>query len=117
MSPRILEQSRPRTSIQDYAPATIQAFLLEKLVAKGVVEAYLFGSFVRGTVNPWSDLDLVVIKATERPFVERPLEFDDLFELGIPVDILVYTPGEFGELRTSDSPFWRQFEKHHLRLI
>jgi len=117
MSFKTLDRSRPRTSLLDFSPAAVQAFLREKLSEKGAMEAYLFGSFARGTCNAWSDLDVVVVKATDQPFVERPREFTEIYELGIPVDILVYTPQEFKEIRMSASPFWQDFERQKVRIL
>lgn len=113
----ILERSRPRVSIQDFKPEEIKGFLRARLAGKGVQEAYLFGSFARGSGTAWSDLDVVIVKDTEESFPDRPLEFQGLFELGVPVDILVYTPQEFEDLRESDSPFWRSFRKQKERLL
>lgn len=117
MTQKILDRSRPRISVQDFTLGQIQAFLRDKLAHRAIHEAWLFGSLATQTTTPWSDLDLVVIKATEQIFIERPREFFDLFDLGIPIDLLVYTPEEFAQLRHSDSPFWRQFEQQKLRII
>ncbi len=117
MPNKILDRSRPRRSLLDLSPAEVQSFFREKLANRGVSEAYLFGSFTRGTCNPWSDVDIVVVKPTEQPFVERPREFSDLYDLGVPVDILVYTPREFQEIRTSASGFWKEFDRHNVRIL
>ena len=113
----ILERSRPRVSIQDFRPEEVKKFLRKRLAGRGVQEAYLFGSVAQGAGTAWSDLDVVIVKETGHPFLERPLEFQDLFDLGIPVDILVYTPQEFEHLRQSDSAFWRQFRSQQERLL
>ncbi|MEJ2033877.1 MAG: nucleotidyltransferase domain-containing protein, partial [Deltaproteobacteria bacterium] len=105
----ILERSRPRVSIQDFRAVEIKGFLRKRLAGRGVQEAYLFGSFAQGAGTAWSDLDVVIVKETDQPFLERSLEFQDLFDLGIPVDILVYTPQEFESLKAGSSPFWRNF--------
>jgi predicted nucleotidyltransferase len=117
MSPKILERSRPRVSVQDFTQEEILAFLQKKLTAHSVREAYLFGSFAAGTTTPWSDLDVLVVNPSAQPFIERPREFFDLHELGLPLDLLVYTPEEFARIRASDSPFWREFARHHRRII
>ncbi|HKK00669.1 MAG TPA: nucleotidyltransferase domain-containing protein [Desulfuromonadales bacterium] len=117
MSLKILDRSRPRTSLLDFTPAEIRSFLQKKLADKGVLEAYLFGSFASGSCNPWSDLDVVAVKPTDQPFVERPREFSELYELGIPIDILVYTPLEFEEIRACASPFWQKFERQKVRIL
>lgn len=56
----------------------------------------LFGSRARGEADEYSDYDIVIIKQTERPFVERLRDMVPyLVRLRRPVDILVYTPEEF----------------------
>lgn len=118
MTQKILDRSRPRISVQDFTLEQIQVFLRDKLAHnRSIHEAWLFGSLATQTATPWSDLDVVVIKPSEQAFIERPREFFDLFDLGIPIDLLVYTPEEFAQLRCSDSPFWRRFEQQKLRII
>lgn len=58
----------------------------------------LFGSFSAGQTHQWSDLDLVVIKDTEKRFPERIGELLSLTEPQVPTDFLVYTPKEFEEM-------------------
>jgi len=56
----------------------------------------LFGSRARGEADEQSDYDLVVIKHTDRPFLERLRDMVPyLVKLARPVEILVYTPEEF----------------------
>jgi predicted nucleotidyltransferase len=56
----------------------------------------LFGSRARGQADAWSDYDLIVIKRTERSFVERLQDMVPyLVQFKYPADILVYTPEEF----------------------
>ena len=59
----------------------------------------LFGSRVRGDADEYSDYDLVVIKHTDRPFLERLRDMVPyLVKFARPVDILVYTPEEFDRM-------------------
>ena len=58
----------------------------------------LFGSYCTGQVKEWSDLDLVIVKETESPFLERTRQVLDLLEPKVGVDVLVYTPDEFERL-------------------
>lgn len=58
----------------------------------------LFGSTATGRYDPDSDLDLVVIKETDKRFYDR---IGDVLRLVKPresVDILVYTPKEYARL-------------------
>jgi len=66
----------------------------------------IFGSFVEGNINEWSDIDLVVIKDTDKSFYERLKEIVEIAEPNIAVDIIVYTPQEEEELK--DDLFYRE---------
>jgi predicted nucleotidyltransferase len=81
------------------------------LQAHGAQAAYLFGSHARGEAAPDSDIDLIVVAASHRPFVDRFLDFRDVW-LGAPaaVDMLIYTPEEFSRQRRSN-----RFVRHVLR--
>jgi uncharacterized protein len=62
----------------------------------GAERAIIFGSWARGTADGFSDLDLVVVRKTDRPFVDRGLDLAPLLDaLPVAVDVLVYTPEEF----------------------
>lgn len=58
----------------------------------------LFGSMAGGETGEWSDLDLVIIKETDRRFLDRTKEVMQLLRPRVGVDILVYTPAEFERL-------------------
>lgn len=57
-----------------------------------------FGSMAPGEPGEWSDLDLVIIKETDLPFLDRIKEVMRLLRPRVGVDILVYTPEEFEHL-------------------
>ncbi len=68
------------------------------LKATGAERAVVFGSYARGTADGYSDLDLVVVAATDRPKLERGEMLRELLEaLPLAVDALVFTPKEFEE--------------------
>lgn len=61
----------------------------------------LFGSLARGDAREHSDIDLIVVKETEKRFLDRLDEFyNDAREA---MDVLVYTPQEFEEMK--ERPF------------
>ncbi len=62
-------------------------------------EVWLFGSVAAGRTQRYSDIDLVVIKKTDKSFWDRLVEVFHLLNPKIPVDILVYTPSEWAEVR------------------
>ena len=59
----------------------------------------LFGSRARGQEDALSDYDLLVIKRTDRSFVERLQDMVPyLVQFKCPADIVVYTPEEFDRM-------------------
>jgi len=67
----------------------------------------LFGSLASGQVGEWSDIDLVIVKETDRRFLDRIREVMQLLRPQVGMDILVYTPEEFAEL-SRERPFVRE---------
>jgi predicted nucleotidyltransferase len=60
----------------------------------------LFGSHARGEADEYSDYDVVVIKRTNRSFLERLQDMVPyLVAFDHPAEILVYTPEEFEQMR------------------
>jgi predicted nucleotidyltransferase len=57
----------------------------------------LFGSLVNGNVKSTSDIDILIIKKTNKRFFERLREVAILCKINSGADILVYTPEEFEE--------------------
>lgn len=55
----------------------------------------LFGSFANGKPNQNSDVDLVIIKKTALPFLERQKQVHLLLRTATAVDVFVLTPREF----------------------
>ncbi len=55
----------------------------------------LFGSYVTGTATEDSDIDIFVIKDSELPRPQRIMQLRRmLIGSQIPMDLIVYTPGE-----------------------
>lgn len=87
-------------------PAAKLEGLVEALKAYQPQRIYLFGSWARGEQDDLSDLDVVIIKETSLPFLERLLEAARLLPAGIGgVDLLVYTPAEFEAMRQNGNAF------------
>ncbi len=57
----------------------------------------LFGSMARGDIRSASDIDLIVVKETDKKFLDRLDEFYK--DANIAMDVLVYTPDEFERLK------------------
>ena len=68
-------------------------------------KAIVFGSVARGEADEWSDLDLVIIADTRRPFLERYLDFEGIYDVWPRLDLLVYTPDEFAAMQREGRPF------------
>jgi predicted nucleotidyltransferase len=90
--------------------ASLQAEL-ERIV-RVLVEQYdpecviLYGSFAHGGIHEWSDLDLCVIKQTEKRFVERLEEVGLLTLPRVGCQILVYTPEELEAVKQQGHYFF-----------
>jgi len=57
----------------------------------------LFGSLARGDVDNTSDIDLIVVKKTDKKFLDRLDEFYE--DVNVAMDVLVYTPEEFRRIK------------------
>ena len=62
----------------------------------------LFGSQARGEADEYSDVDLIVIKNTEKRFVQR---LGEVPLLPVHADVFVYTPEEFEMMKENENPF------------
>ena len=73
--------------------------IVEKIVKEYQPEKIiLFGSWAWGTPHEDSDLDLFVIKKSQKSRLDRQQELRGLlFPRAIPIDVLVYTPEEVEE--------------------
>jgi len=67
----------------------------------------LFGSYCSGELSEWSDVDLVIVRETQAPFLDRTRRVLELLKPRVGVDILVYTPSEFERL-SRDRAFVRE---------
>ncbi|MEN3202654.1 MAG: nucleotidyltransferase domain-containing protein [Atribacterota bacterium] len=72
----------------------------------GAERIILFGSLASGNVHMGSDLDLVVVARTSKPFLKRLEEVYQIVQPRVAVDILVYTPEEF--VIWQESPFGKR---------
>lgn len=100
-SVKAVDRWLPTPASQRHAAALRQeaARLARDLADLGAELVVLFGSVVRDTVGETSDLDLLVVLATRRRFVERGVWLAEVLQPTMPVDFLVYTPAEFARQR------------------
>jgi predicted nucleotidyltransferase len=64
----------------------------------------LFGSAARGDADAGSDLDLIIVAHTARPFFERFKDFPGLYEVWPRIELLIYTPEEFAQMVAEERP-------------
>ena len=81
-----------------YASALEHA--LDEIVARlagmpEVERVILFGSYAAGRRDLFTDLDLLVVMASDQDFVHRTAELYRLVAQGVDMDLLAYTPEEF----------------------
>jgi uncharacterized protein len=113
----ILRKSRPRVSILDFDRNALLELIRDNLREKKVAAAYIFGSFAQENENLWSDIDLIIVKDSSLPFIERPREFFDLLDIGVPLDILVYSPVEFAKMQNEQNGFWKEINSTILQIV
>ena len=76
------------------------AEVVRRLGAIDPVKVIAFGSRVRGDAGRQSDLDLVVVEAGGGTLGERGVRVRGaLGDVGVPIDLVVYTPEEYERLR------------------
>ena len=76
----------------------------EKLSRRPEVElVVLFGSYAKGRRDLLTDLDVLVVMRSDKPFLERIAELYRELGVSVDMDLLCYTPEEFE--RVKDSPF------------
>ncbi len=73
----------------------IAAFLAER----GATLVLVFGSFARGKVRSWSDLDMIAVMDSDLPFIKRLGELYGEIAPKVGLDLLVYTPDEWQEMQ------------------
>lgn len=68
----------------------------------------LFGSLAQGQGREGSDIDLCLIKETDRPFLDRLRDARVAADAHEALDILVYTPDEWREMVRQGNYFVRE---------
>ncbi len=83
--------------------------IVKDLMAYEPEKIILFGSAARGDTDEYSDIDLIVIKKSDKRFVERLVEVMGYLPQDLRgADVLVYTPQEFQAMQEEGSPFIEQ---------
>lgn len=79
--------------------------IVAKLMPYHPIKIILFGSYARGDMHEGSDIDLAILKNTEKRFVERISEVMEYIDVQIPVEAIVYTEAEFSKLLQENNAF------------
>jgi len=81
----------------------IVATLVEKYKPEKII---LFGSLATGRMHEWSDIDLLIIKETDKRPLDRATDIMAMLNYPrIAMDIFVYTPQELNYLMKHGSQF------------
>lgn len=89
------ERAEVRRRVLDAAVERLRASLCG---FAGVRGALVFGSYARGEVGPQSDLDIIVVRATDAAQNERDDDIRAALRLGVPYDLVTLTPEQFERL-------------------
>lgn len=96
-----------RDPLYGKTPAEFEAEAKRALEGR-VDAAYIFGSYGTPEFGRDSDIDMMLVVKTEKPFLDRAMAFTDLLDIVPSMDLLVYTPEEFASLTDDPSPgFWQ----------
>ena len=81
------------------------AQVVEAIRANGPERIILYGSFARGDYHAGSDLDLIIVKETERSFTDRIGDVLRLCRSKISVEPLIYRPSEIAAMLEKGNDF------------
>lgn len=82
-----------------------------KKVLKALIQKYkperivVFGSLAKGEVGPASDLDILIVKETNKRYFDRVSDVTKICDYDVGIDFLVYTPDEYDEAMKSNAFF------------
>lgn len=73
--------------------------IVEVLIAEYRPEKIiLFGSLADDAVHEWSDIDLLIVKETDKRPIDRNIELFNLLRPKVGIDLFIYTPREYAHL-------------------
>jgi predicted nucleotidyltransferase len=75
-------------------------------------KAILFGSAARTDGDEYSDIDLIVIKQTDRRFLDRLADVISAIDPDFALDVFVYTPEEFERMLDEENPLLCEAVRH-----
>ena len=78
--------------------------IIPEIIKLGVEKIILFGSLTSEKIHKSSDIDIMIVRKTDKKFLDRIDEFYRYLNPEVAIDILVYTPEEFEEMK-ENNPF------------
>jgi len=72
-------------------------------LGSGLRRISLFGSYARGRSDLRTDLDILIVMESDKPYLERIQELRAALGLTVDYDLLCYTPEEFEWMK--ETPF------------
>ena len=80
--------------------------ILERLKKYRPEKVILFGSQAQGEADEHSDIDLIIIKDSDKKFIDRLIEVSEILGPDLDkVDAFVYNPEEWRRMIESGNPF------------
>jgi len=79
--------------------SSLERIIIQLSEIPEVLKVISFGSYANGRRDLFTDLDLIVIMETDKDFLQRTAELYQLLHSDVDMDLLVYTPNEFQEMR------------------
>ncbi|MEW6482672.1 MAG: CRISPR-associated endonuclease Cas3'' [bacterium] len=76
----------------------------------------LFGSFAQRKIKTWSDIDLLIVKSTDKPFLDRIKDVILILHPKVGLDVLVYTPEEFRKMCKERVFFEKEISKKGVKI-
>ena len=76
--------------------------IIPKIIQLNVEKIILFGSLTSDNIHKSSDIDLIIVKKSNKKFLDRLEEFYQFLNPSLSLDILVYSPEEFYELKENN---------------
>ena len=104
----MVECARPipmNHSTKDTSRSSTINRVVSGLMAYAPENIILFGSAARGDADEYSDLDLIIVKKTDKRFVERLVDVTAYLPVDLAIDVLVYTPQELRDMVEVGNPF------------
>lgn len=92
------------TSLKDYFKKEIR-LAVTQLRTLNPEKIILYGSASHGKLREGSDLDFLIVRNTNKPFLQRNIDAAKCLDLDIPYDVFVVTPKEFQDRIVLQDPF------------